>query len=309
MTLQQLEYLVALDTHRRFAKAAEMCNVTQPTLSTMIQRLEEELGVTLFDRSHQPVIPTAIGKKIIAQAQHILSEARKVTDIIREEKDEISGKIVVGVLPTIAPFLVPRMIPSMGDQFKQVDIEFVELTTSRCLEALSNCSIDMAIIASETQTEGLEDRLLFYEEFLGYVSRNEKIFEQPLVRSSLVDPQRLWLLDEGHCFRDQLIRFCQLKDLNNRRVNYAQGSLQAFMHLVESGQGSTFIPALALSTLSPEQKKLIRPFAKPRPVREIRLAYRADFVRNSLKELISKLVRRVVPEEMLTLSVDQTIAR
>lgn len=310
MTLQQLEYLIALDKHKRFAKAAEACNVTQPTLSTMIQRLEEELGVILFDRSRQPVVPTAIGLRLIEQAKRILSEAGKIPEIIKEEKEEICGHVTIAVLPTIAPFLLPRLMPMMGDnKLKNLSIELIELTTSRCLAKLQDRTIDMAIIASEAQVEGLEDHLLFYEEFMGYVSRNEKLYEESTLRSSLVEPSRLWLLGEGHCFRDQLVRFCQLKGFHDRRIQYTEGSLQAFMRLVESGRGITFLPALALDSLSPEQKKLVRPFAKPRPVREIRLAHRTDYVRNSLKELLITSIIKSVPEEMLSLSVEQSIAR
>lgn len=309
MTLQQLEYLVALDKHRQFAKAAAACNVTQPTLSTMIQRLEEELGVQLFDRQRQPVEPTAIGEKVIEQARRTLGASALIEELIAESRDTLSGDFTLAVLPTIAPYLIPLVLPKWKARFKDLKLEIVELKTSQCLAALQERSIDMAIIASAPEVEGMQYRLLFYEEFLGYVSRNEKIYCSSVVRSSEVDASRLWLLDEGHCFRDQLVRYCQLSASAKRAIRYSEGNLLSFMHLVEGGQGMTFIPKLAERYLGTDQRSLVRPFAIPRPVRAIHLAFRSDFVRTSLLDAFTSTICSSVPQDMLQMAPNQALAK
>ncbi len=308
MNLQQLEYVAALDKYRHFAKAADHCNVSQPTLSTMILKLEEELGVKLFDRSRQPIEPTQIGALVITQVKQILYEINSIGKIVEEEKESLTGKLNIAVLPTIAPSLLPRVLPIWKKELAGLEIHVTELQTSRCLAALLSGEIDMAIIASKAETEGLEDDLLFYEEFLGYVSRNEPLFEETVIRTTEVDAHRLWLLDEGHCFRDQLVRFCQMKGLHERQTAYSGGSMEVFMRLVESGQGITFIPELALEQLSHSQKELVRPFAMPRPVREIRLAIRQDYSRRKLRDRLANLLRAAVPASMHKLQTGQHLA-
>lgn len=307
MTLQQLEYLVALEKHGQFAAAAIACEVTQPTLSAMVKKLEEELGVTLFDRKKQPIQPTDIGSKVLEQAKRIISETKKVEALILEETKELTGEIKIGILPTIAPFLIPLLLPRWKEYSQGVKIELIECTTSRCLALLKERNLDLAIIATETDTSDLKDDLLYYEEFYGYISKNEKTFSEKVVRSSEVDRSRLWLLDEGHCFRDQLVKFCHFHEMKNRSIKYSQGHILSLMNLVEGGQGTTFIPELALRYLSPKQKEFVRPFAMPKPVREIRLAYREDYVREAIKSLITRVVKESVPASMLNKKPDQTI--
>lgn len=307
MTLQQLEYLLALDRHRQFAKAAAACDITQPTLSTMIQRLEEELGVTLFDRTQQR--PTEIGLKVIDQAKCILQEASQIRSIIDEEKHTIQGTFTLAILPTIAPYLLPMVLPKWRTSFKDLELRIVEMKTSDCLKAIADRTIDMAIIASDPEHTDIRYSQLYFEEFLGYVSRNEKIYRSSVVRTAEVDAQRMWLLDEGHCFRDQLVRFCQLKSQSKAKLTYSEGNLLSFMHLVEAGQGLTFIPKLAERYLDTNQRTLIRPFAIPRPVRGIYLAYRRDFVRQSILALFEESIQSSVPREMLSISPEQMLAK
>ena len=169
MNIQQLEYIAALDKFRHFAKAADYCNVSQPTLSTMILKLEEELGAKLFDRSRQPIEPTSIGALVVSQAKQILYDLNSITRIIEEEQQSLTGRLNIAVLPTIAPYLLPRVFPIWKKELAGLEIHVSEMQTSRCLASLLSGEIDMAIIASKAETEGLEDDLLYYEEFLGYV--------------------------------------------------------------------------------------------------------------------------------------------
>src|SRR3712207_6094729 len=201
MTIQQLEYILAVDRFRHFARAAEHCRVTQPTLSAMIQKLEEELGVKLFDRTVQPVCPTAVGEKVIRQARVVLSQAAQVKEIISEEKQTVSGTFRLGVLPTIAPYLLPRFVPQLIEKYQELDIRVTEMKTHDILQALHAGKLDAAIVASRSDDRMLREETLFYEQFYAYVSHGEALFKKELIRTADVTGERLWLLDEGHCFQ------------------------------------------------------------------------------------------------------------
>jgi len=296
MTIQQLEYILAVDQFRHFARAAEYCRVTQPTLSAMIQKLEDELGVKLFDRTVQPVCPTAIGEKIIDQARVILAQTAQVKEIISEEKQSLAGVFHLGVLPTIAPYLLPRFFPQLMEKYPELDIRVTEMKTQNIQQALHAGDIDAAIIASK-----LEDTFLKEETLFGYVSCKEPLFKHDVIRTSDITGERLWLLDEGHCFRDQLVRFCQMETVKVNQMAYHLGSMETFMRMVESGKGITFIPELAVSQLNEEQKKLVRPFAIPRPTRQIVLATSRDFIRHSLLNVLKEEILAAVPKEMQSL--------
>lgn len=307
MTLQQLEYILAVDKHRHFAKAAEHCGVTQPTLSAMIQKLEDELGVKLFDRHLQPVAPTEIGKKIIRQARSIQAQVAQVKEIVREEIHSYSGTFRLGVLPTIAPYLLPRFFPQLIKKYPELDLQVYERKTHEIKADLLSGALDAAIWANKPEENWIVGDTLFYEEFYGYVSRGEKVFKNEIIRTSEISGERLWLLDEGHCFRDQLLRFCQLEAVKLNQMSYRLGGLETFMRMVESGQGITFIPELALSQLGEKQKELVRPFAIPRPTRSIVLVRHKNFIRNMLLEFLIKEIKSAIPEHMLSLKPIQSV--
>lgn len=301
MTIQQLEYILAVDQFRHFARAAEYCRVTQPTLSAMVQKLEDELGVKLFDRAVQPVCPTAIGEKVISQARIILAQAAQVKEIISEEKQTLTGVFRLGVLPTIAPYLLPRFFPQLMEKYPELDIRVTEMKTQDIQQALHSGDIDAGIIANKLEDSFLTEKTLFYEKFYGYVSRKEALFKHDVIRTSDITGERLWLLDEGHCFRDQLIRFCQIEAVKVSQMAYHLGSMETFMRMVESGKGITFIPELAVAQLSEGQQQLVRPFAIPRPTRQIVLVTSKDFIRHSLLNVLKEEIQASVPKDMLSL--------
>lgn len=307
MTIQQLEYILAVDKFRHFAKAAEYCGVTQPTLSAMIQKLEDELGVKLFDRHIQPVTPTAIGSKILRQAKLIQLQVSQVKEIVHEEKFTMSGKLRLAVLPTIAPYLLPRFFPQLVNKYPEIDLRVAEMKTHEIERALTRDEIDMAITATRPGDPNLEEKTLFYEEFFGYVSRKESLFKNEIIKTSEVNGERLWLLDEGHCFRDQLLRFCQMESVKINQMRYKLGSLETFMRMVENGQGVTFIPELAVLQFSDHQKESVRPFAIPRPTRQIRLIYHKNYIRRSLLDILADEIRGSVPKAMHSLQALQAV--
>ena len=307
MTLQQLEYILAVNQFRHFAKAAEYCRVTQPTLSAMIQKLEEELDTRIFDRSQQPVCPTPVGILIIEQAQKILVQANRIKNIIEEEKHSLTGIFKLGILPTVAPYLLPRFFPQLMKKYPDLDIRVVEMKTNDIKKALQTGEIDAGIVASLAGMEELQQTPLFYEQFFAYVSREDALFNNEVIRTSDLNGEQLWLLDEGHCFRDQLVRFCQMKSARASQLAYHLGSMETFMRMVESGKGVTFIPELAVLQLGDIQKELVRPFAIPCPTRQIVMLTNKNFIRHTLLEALTKEIKSSIPKEMLSLKATQAI--
>lgn len=307
MTLQQLEYILAVNQFRHFAKAAEYCRVTQPTLSAMIQKLEEELDTRIFDRSQQPVCPTPVGIHIIEQAQNILVQANRIKNIIEEEKHSLTGTFKLGILPTVAPYLLPRFFPQLMKKYPDLDIRVVEMKTNDIKKALQTGEIDAGIVASLAGMEELQQTPLFYEQFFAYVSREDALFNNEIIRTSDLNGEQLWLLDEGHCFRDQLVRFCQMKSARASQLAYHLGSMETFMRMVESGKGVTFIPELAVLQLGDAQKELVRSFAIPCPTRQVVLLTNKNFIRHTLLEVLVKEIKLSVPKEMLSLKATQAV--
>ena len=307
MTLQQLEYILAVNQFRHFAKAAEYCRVTQPTLSAMIQKLEEELDTRIFDRSQQPVCPTPVGILIIEQAQKILVQANRIKNIIEEEKHSLTGTFKLGILPTVAPYLLPRFFPQLMKKYPDLDIRVIEMKTNDIKKALQTGEIDAGIVASLAGMEELQQTPLFYEQFFVYVSRKDILFNSEVIRTSDLNGEQLWLLDKGHCFRDQLMRFCQMKSARASQLAYHLGSMETFMRMVESGKGVTFIPELAVLQLGDIQKELVRPFAIPCPTRQIVMLTNKNFIRHTLLEALTKEIKSSIPKEMLSLKATQAI--
>ncbi|MDD5825033.1 MAG: hydrogen peroxide-inducible genes activator [Prevotellaceae bacterium] len=308
MTLQQMEYIVAVYRLRHFAKAAEHCGVTQPTLSAMIQKLEQELGVKLFERSSQQVVPTAIGRLVVEQAWRVISRARKIKDIVEEERNALSGVFRIGILPTIAPYLLPRFFTRLMEEYPDIDFRVSEMKTADCKKALARGEIDVAIIVSLGEIEGMEQDSLYFEQFIAYVSESDSLFQSKSIRSADLPGHFLWLLDEGHCFRDQLVKFCNIKSACDSKLTYSLGSIETFMRMVEAGQGITFIPELALDQLTESQKRLVRPFAIPIPTREVVLLTTKTFVRKGIKQMMINEIRDSVPQRMLKMNnTDQRV--
>lgn len=308
MTLQQLEYILAVDKLRHFGRAAEQCSVTQPTLSAMIQKLEEELNVKIFDRTRQPISPTPVGEHIIRQAREVLFQSSRMKEIIEEARHSLTGIFRVGILPTIAPYLLPRFFPQLMKKYPKLDIRVREMKTGEIKAALAAGELEAGILAKMPSLEEFTETHLCYEKYVGYVSREDKLFGEPIIRTSdVAGSKELWLLDEGHCFRDQMVRFCQMKGAQTSQLAYNLGSIETFMRMVESGKGITFIPELAADQLNEIQKELVRPFAVPVPTRQLVLITQPYFVRQTVLDVLVKEIQASVPKEMLKLKGTQVL--
>lgn len=300
MNLQQLEYIVAIDTHRSFAKAAGACFVTQPTLSGMVKKLEEELGVTLFDRTKPPVVPTAIGAEIVEHARAVLKETARLRALAKGAHGG-RGELRIGIIPTLAPYLIPLFLPDLLKRHKDLKVTISELTTDATADALMKERIDVGILATPLGIPGLREEPLFHERFLIYASRDERLGRKKYVLPSEIDPDRLWLLEEGHCLRTQVMNLCELRkrSAEDTHLHYVSGSIGSLLRIVDTQGGLTIVPELAALEMVGRQKARLREFAPPVPVREIStVTYRhamKDHALAALRESIREAVTDLKP--------------
>ncbi len=308
MNLQQLEYIIAVENHRHFAKAAEACFVTQPTLSTMIQKLEDELGVRLFDRSKQPVVPTPIGECMIAQARRILAEAEKLKQMAMEEKGVIAGTLRLGIIPTLAPYLLPLFLKSFTTKYPGVTLKLTEMVTDQIVDELKRGKIDAGLLVTPLYDNSLKERPLFYEEFYAYVGKDEQIFSKEYILPGDINPNRLWLLEEGHCFRSQILKLCELKkESSTSNFEYEAGSIETLIRLVEQSQGVTIIPELAIDGLTSNQQQYVRPFVAPAPVREVSIVTHREQVKKRLIDSLTNEIVASIPQHILKKKSDNIV--
>lgn len=296
MTLQQLQYIVAVDNHRHFVKAAESCGVTQSTLSTMIRNLEYELDAVIFDRSSHPVQPTGIGEKIISQARIVLFNAGQLSEITSSEKNLSSGSIDLGIIPTVAPYILPRMFSKIR-RHPGVSFRAIEARTATIIDRLRKAEIDMAILSTPLGDSSLLEIPLYYERFYAYISPDDRLWSEKTVSVSQLPGDELWILQEGHCFRNQIENLCG-KDKAHSMV-YESGSIDTLIKVVDENGGHTVIPELHLRYLTDVQKANVREIASPEPVREISLVIRNDYVKERMLNMVSDAVREIIPEDML----------
>ncbi len=301
MTFVQLEYLVAVDTHRHFAKAAEACFVTQPTLSMQLLKLEQELGLKIFDRSKQPVVTTHAGTELILHARKILSERNNLLDFLHLHKGILAGELKVGVIPTLAPYLLPLFIPSFTKKYPNVKLIISEMTTDVIINRLREGKIDTGILVTPLNEAGIKEQVLFYEEMLAYISSKNAAYKKTYVLPQDIDPNKLWLLEEGHCFRTQIANLCQLRraSAEGSHFEYEAGSLETLRRLVELNDGITILPEMATFEMTKKQKRLLRKFKQPIPMREVSIITHRDHVKKNLIEILKKEIINSVPEKIM----------
>lgn len=300
MTFIQLEYIVAVDTYRHFATAAGHCFVTQPTLSMQVQKLEEELGLKIFDRSKQPVIPTEAGRDIIEQARKILAEKGIIQEIVQSKKGVLTGELRIGIIPTLAPYLLPLFVQGFTHKYPQIKLIVNELTTELVIARLREGRIDVGILVTPLQENGIREHVLFYEELLVYVSRKNAAYKKTYMLTQDIDPNKLWLLEEGHCFRSQIVRLCELRKASKegRQFDYEAGSLETLRRMVELNDGITILPELATMDLTAKQMQLVRNFKRPAPMREVSLVVHRDFAKQRLVQALREEIIKSVPEKI-----------
>jgi len=278
MTLVQLEYIVALDSYRSFVLAAEKCFVTQPTLSMQVQKLEDTLGVKIFDRSKQPVVPTEIGSEIIEQARILL------------------GELKIGIIPTIAPYLLPRIINKFIEKYPQVKLIVWEQTTEMIIQQIKMGMIDCGILSTPLHEQSLMEIPVFYENFVAYASKSSRLFKKKSINPDDIDMEEIWVLNEGHCMREQVLNICQRRRTTKgfQHFEYNTGSVETLKRMVDQNSGATILPELALSDLSDKQLEKVR----PEPVREVSIVIQKNYLKRRMIEALRAEILEFVPKRM-----------
>ena len=298
MTIQQLEYIIAVDKFRHFGHAADACFVTQPTLSAQISKLERELEIIIFDRSKMPVIPTELGAAVLAQAKKVVIESKGIYELISSLKGEVNGVIKLGIIPTLAPYLLPLFIRRFLGNYPNVQLEVEEMVTEEIVRRMRNDELDMGIVVTPLSEQGIVEKPMFYEKFYVYLSKDHHLLEKKKIEIADIINEDLWVLQQGHCFRDQVLNLCDQAKFQRMNFHFESGSLEGLKNLVNKYQGITLLPELATMELNEEEKSRLRPFKNEEPVREISIILTRTYLKQKLVGLLFKEITASIPEEM-----------
>jgi len=299
ITLQQLEYIIAVDKYRHFVTASEKCFVTQPTLSMQIKKLESDLGIVIFDRSKHPIIPTLLGEKIIQQAKETIFQSNKIVEIIKNEENSISGELSIGIIPSLAPYLLPHFIGKLSKENPLLSITVNEMLSEQIIAALKKDELDVGILVTPLNEKGVFEDILFYEEMQLYVHPGHPFAKRNDIKSSEIATDKLWLMSEGNCFRTQIINLCDynLKLEEKKHFKFESGSLETIINMVNAEGGYTLLPKLATINLNSEG--VLKSFVNIKPLREVGLVFSRTNVKSKLLKLLAKEIKSAVPKNML----------
>ncbi len=312
MTITQLEYVVAVATYKSFVAAAEKCFVTQPTLSMQIQKLEDELGVKIFDRNKHPIAITDMGSIIVEQGRSVLAECERVHELIQGQQKTLSGVFKFAAIPTVAPNILPGLLENYSRSFPNVKLQVKEMETNQIITALRNNEIDAALLSTPLEENGIKEYPLFYEPFVGYFADGEAALSKRTIEPADIALDRIWLLNEGHCMRNQIINLCseQIQKLQAARpYRYESSNVETLRRMVEKNGGMTILPELATLEFTEDQIERIRYFSDPEPVREISLVTNQHYVRMSVLQSLMDEILKLVPEKMRVQKKNRKVLR
>lgn len=312
MTITQLEYVVAVATYKSFVAAAEKCFVTQPTLSMQIQKLEDELGVKIFDRNKHPIAVSDMGQIIVEQARIALAECERVHELIQNQQKILSGSFKFAAIPTVAPNILPALLENYAKAFPGMKLEVKEMETNQIITALRNNEIDAALLSTPLEENGIKEYPLFYEPFVTYFSKGEAALAKRTITPDDVSLERIWLLNEGHCMRNQIINLCSdqvQRKQAERPYRYESSNVETLRKMVEKNGGMAVLPELATLEFNEDQIEQIRYFEDPEPVREISLVTNSHFVRMSVLQSLMDEILKLVPEKMRVQKKNRKVLR
>lgn len=297
MTLQQMEYIVAVDKYRHFAKAAESCGISQSTLSSLVQKLEIELDVTIFDRNSHPVKPTAIGEEIISRAKLLLFNAAQVKELVATRKGESVGKVSLGITSTVAPYLLPKMLKYLSVNHPDIELHVEEARVSTLVLQLERGELDIALLATPLNNDELLEIPVYQERLMAYVSPNEPIYNNLDLQIDRLPVESVWVLREGYCPNRGVFPFCNYR--TGRQAVYEAGSVETLIKIVDENGGYAIIPELHVPLLRKCQQANVRVLTNPEPNREIAFVVHRNFVRERLLNILADAIRTVIPPAMI----------
>ena len=294
MTLQQLKYIVALDNYRNFVAAADSCFVTQPTMTMQVKKLEEEIGVTIFDRHSKPLAPTYLGEQIITKSRQILREVSQLKEFVIDETESLTGEFTLGIIPTLAPYLLPRFLPAFIEANPKTQLKIIELQTKEIISRLNNGTLDLGILVTPLDERHIREITLFNEPFLLYLPANHRLSSEKVLSPGLLQANEMLLLEEGHCFREQALAICGGTSNNNdKSFQYESGSIETLKGLVKQDMGYTLVPELSI--LDEIEAAHVKRFEQPEPVREVSLVVNNGFAKEALIESLHKAILPAMP--------------
>ena len=297
MTLQQLKYVIAIDRYRNFAKAAEACEVSQPTLSAMLSKLEEELDVKIFERNNKNVVPTRSGERIIRQAEKAVNEAERIEWIVSEDKGNVVGELALSVGPTIAPYLLPKFIKLYTQEFPQVRLTIAEMKADAMIGELRTGRIDAGIALSGNSRQGIVEIPLYTERFVVYLSK-ECVQRQVVFNPDNLEHEKMWVMKEAQCLRESAFSFCKAKARG--RHTYEAGSIETLIRIVDENGGFTIIPEMHLPFLTESQRQNVREIeGNHLSQRRVSLYIREDYIRQSMLNTVTDTLLHFMPRRMM----------
>lgn len=299
MNIQQFQYLIALAETRHFEKAADICNITQSTLSTMISKFEDELGIHIFDRKKKPIELSAEGEIIMEQIKKIVKEIDSLNDLTQEIKGEVKGNLSISVIPTIAPYILPTVLRSFSQKFPKLELIVREQTTEEILRLLKARQLDIGILSTPVNEKEIIEHHLYDEPFVYY--SESKSINSPITTYD-IETKNLCLLEEGHCMRAQVLELCSqtLKKKNtHENFKYNAGSIDSLMKFVTNNKMDTLLPFLASEELSAKERKKVIYFKDPVPYRSVGIVVHKHFVRKKILSLLKEeIIQKIAPQVM-----------
>jgi len=297
MTIQQLEYVTALNSTRHFVKAAEKCFVTQPTLTMQVKKLEEEIGILLFDRSKVPLKPTKAGIPFIEKAKNIIREVQHLKTMVSDEKESIEGLFTLAIIPTIAPYILPAFLNSFTKQYPKTILNIKELQTLEIVKQLKNEQLDMGILATPLLEPTIKEVPIYNEAFVLYLYETHELMKKEFINGSDIQKEELLLLSEGHCFREQALEVCNYSGYkSHKNFFYESGSIETIKHMVDKGIGITLIPELAV--INENDKLHSKRFNQPEPSREVSIVTHVSFAKEKLIDIIHESIKQIIPKQL-----------
>ena len=299
MTITQLYYVLAVAENQNFTKAAAKCFVTQPTLSMQIQKLEDQLGVQIFDRSKKPIELTNIGRKIVTQARNIVNESYRIQDIVDQQKGFIGGEFKLGIIPTVMPTLLPMFLKSFIKKHPKVKLKIEELTTEEIITRIKDGHLDAAIAATPLEDDSIKERVLYFEPFVSYIPKGHRLHNNNKIDVSELDINDMLLLEDGHCFRDGVINLCKaFKSHSEDQFQLESGSIETLIKLSNEGLGMTLLPYLHTLDINDKEKENLHYFNEPSPAREVSIIYHKSELKmhiiEALQDVISGIIRGAI---------------
>lgn len=300
MTINQLEYIVAVDNYRHFVTAAEKCYITQPTLSMQIHKLEQELGITIFNRKIQPVVPTKIGEIVVRQARTAIGEFNKIKEQVKVLKNDISGVLRIGIIPTLAPYLLPLFIGKFAEKYPDIELIINEYISEEIIQMLKKDALDIGILSTPVKDNNIIEIPLFYEKILVFIDNEHYLSKMHNIKVSDIPVNDLWTLSEKHCFKTQVVNLCNKSRLKGRKYNlkYQSGSFENLIRFSEITHRLTLIPELLVNDLVYGRKINIKEIVDPKPAREISLVVNKSLVKENLTDLLKTEILSNIPEKM-----------